>query len=96
MPYNYSVDDLTINAPSYRHGIWIASKFDGDIQRLSVFDKTLTDADVEALYKSSSLGCSDSDGDGYGVFPRSGVVNGCRLDGFDCNDANAGIGAGGC
>jgi hypothetical protein len=93
---NTIIPDLTINAPSYRFDNWIGGPFLGDVQRLSVFDRTLTDSDVEALYESSLLTCSDFDNDGYGTFPRSGVVNGCRLNGFDCNDANAGVGSGGC
>jgi hypothetical protein len=74
----------------------IMGYFDGDIQRLSIHDKALSAAEINALYASSSLGCTDVDNDGYGAFPRSGLINGCRLNGFDCNDNNVGTGNGGC
>jgi len=34
------------------------------------------------------LPCTDTDSDGYGVFPNNGTANGCTFDGDDCNDSN--------
>jgi hypothetical protein len=31
--------------------------------------------------------CNDADKDGYGVYPGTSTLAGCKYDGIDCNDA---------
>ena len=45
------------------------------------------------LVSSVSAAPPDNNDD---IFHRSDLISGCRFDGFDCNDANAGVGSGGC
>jgi photosystem II stability/assembly factor-like uncharacterized protein len=35
--------------------------------------------------------CTDSDGDGYGVYPGTSTLAGCKHDGIDCDDKNAAV-----
>jgi hypothetical protein len=35
--------------------------------------------------------CTDSDGDGYGVYPGTSTLAGCKHDGIDCDDKDAAV-----
>ena len=55
--------------------------FDGKIDDLIIYDRALSDAEIDAIYRSEEVTtCTDNDGDNYG--------DGCA-NGNDCDDNNA-------
>jgi photosystem II stability/assembly factor-like uncharacterized protein len=59
--------------------------------RLQADDQYGTDTTDTFSLNIEGRVCDDSDGDGYGVYPNTGINNGCDYWGHDCDDANQNV-----